>query len=542
MPLSTTRARASVRAASQPREPRAGVGIYACGPTVYGRIHVGNARPFVVFSLLKRFLEHAGYEVTLVVNVTDVNDKIYDAARAAGRSSVELAAAMTAAYIADTDRLGARAAPTTSRSPASRSSAIVAEIEALIANGPRLRAPAATSTSACARDHDYGALSRRDRRRDGPGRGRRGRDRKEDPLDFALWKAHKAGEDSAWDAPWGRGRPGWHIECSAMAEDAARRRLRHPRRRLDLLFPHHENEAAQTRCARGEELARDLDAQRHAPATTARRCRSRSATSRRCTRCLSSTAAMRSSSTSSAATTASRWRSPRRRWSKPAASVQRIREAGRRRSQLPSRRRVRQRDVTCDRCATASSTRSPRLQHARGAGRAAGVDSRGHEPDAGSGGRLSTCARCSACWGSENLLGDRPRRPRQCGSWPAGASRRGRRRDFARADELREQIEAARLGGPRRAGGFELLPRVIVYGRNAVREALRGRRAHASARSSPPRRAAREPWLEGREGARRHRRGARAGAAARTSTRASARRRAATRTSRPRSCSACRSR
>src|ERR1700690_3150354 len=92
----------------QPLSPRdAGrVGIYACGPTVYSRIHIGNARPFVVFSLLKRFLEHEGYEVNLVVNVTDVNDKIYDAARSLGRASAGLAAEMTAHYIADTDALG----------------------------------------------------------------------------------------------------------------------------------------------------------------------------------------------------------------------------------------------------------------------------------------------------------------------------------------------------------------------------------------------------------------------------------------------------
>ena len=92
----------------EPREPGR-VGIYACGPTVYNRIHVGNARPFVVFSLLKRFLEHEGYEATLVINITDVNDKIYDAARAAGVPSARLAVEMTAHYIEDTERAGARA-------------------------------------------------------------------------------------------------------------------------------------------------------------------------------------------------------------------------------------------------------------------------------------------------------------------------------------------------------------------------------------------------------------------------------------------------
>jgi len=237
-------------------EPRdAGrVGIYCCGPTVYSRIHIGNARPFVVFSQLKRFLEHRGYAVTLVINVTDVNDKIY--AAAAGGSSVELAAAMTAAYIADTDRLEL-GRPDHEPLASESIGAIVEEIEALLAGGHAYVAQGDVYFRV-RRDRGYGALSRRDvdAMAMDQGEGTDGAELKQDPLDFALWKAQKPGEDSAWDAPWGRGRPGWHIECSAMAEGLLGVGFDIHGGGLDLLFPHHENEAAQTRCARGAELAR----------------------------------------------------------------------------------------------------------------------------------------------------------------------------------------------------------------------------------------------------------------------------------------------
>jgi cysteinyl-tRNA synthetase len=228
------------------------VGIYACGPTVYARIHIGNARPFVVFSLLKRFFEHVGLEVTLVINITDVNDKIYAAARE--RSSVELAAAMTVAYIADTDRLEL-GRPDHEPLASETIPAIVEEIEALIERGYAYSAGGDVYFRV-RRDAHYGELSRSEVDAMDQGEGVDGADLKEDPLDFALWKAHKAGEDSAWDAPWGRGRPGWHIECSAMAEGLLGANFDIHGGGLDLVFPHHENEAAQTRCARGHELAR----------------------------------------------------------------------------------------------------------------------------------------------------------------------------------------------------------------------------------------------------------------------------------------------
>ncbi len=237
----------------EPREP-GGVGIYACGPTVYGRIHVGNARPFVVFSLFKRFLVHEGYEVTLVFNITDVNDKIYAAARQAGVPSERLAREMTDAYIADTDALGLGRPD---HEP--RASETIPEIVSLI--GQLLNREHAYEAQGDiyfrVRSYpDYGELSHRRVDDMDQGEGLEGAGRKRDPLDFALWKAEKPGEDTSWDAPWGRGRPGWHIECSAMAERLLGLDFEVHGGGSDLIFPHHENEAAQTSAAHGTPLAR----------------------------------------------------------------------------------------------------------------------------------------------------------------------------------------------------------------------------------------------------------------------------------------------
>jgi cysteinyl-tRNA synthetase len=237
----------------RPREDSR-VGIYACGPTVYNRIHIGNARPFVVFALLKRFLQHEGYDATLVANITDVNDKIYDAARPLGIGSVQLAADMTAAYLADTDGLGLGrpdAEPLASESI----DGIIAYIQTLIDRGAAYAAGGDVYFRVRS-DPEYGSLSHREVDDMDQGEGVEGARLKEDPLDFALWKAQKEGEDAAWDAPWGRGRPGWHIECSAMAEEALGVGFEIHGGGNDLTFPHHENEAAQTRMARDAELAR----------------------------------------------------------------------------------------------------------------------------------------------------------------------------------------------------------------------------------------------------------------------------------------------
>ena len=237
----------------EPREPGR-IGIYACGPTVYGAVHVGNARPFVVFSLLKRFLAHEGYDVTLVANITDVNDKIYTAAGAAGVGSELLARQMRDAYIADTDGLGL-GRPDAEPLASHTIGAIIELIERLIARGHAYAVDGDVYFSVRTYS-DYGEISHQ--RIDAMDQGEEvhGGGRKRDPLDFALWKAQKPGEDTAWEAPWGRGRPGWHIECSAMAQALLGVDFEIHGGGSDLIFPHHENEAAQTRAAHDAPLAR----------------------------------------------------------------------------------------------------------------------------------------------------------------------------------------------------------------------------------------------------------------------------------------------
>ena len=236
-----------------PRTPGK-VGIYACGPTVYGRIHVGNARPYVVFSLLKRFLVHEGYEVTFVANVTDVNDKIYAAAAAAGLSSQDLARQMTDLYIADTEALGL-GRPDAEPLASETMPAIIELIAVLIERGHAYAVDGDVYFSVRSYGR-YGELSHRKLDQLDQGEGVEGADRKREPFDFALWKAAKPGEDSFWESPWGAGRPGWHIECSAMAQELLGLDFEIHGGGSDLIFPHHENEAAQTCAATGEPLAR----------------------------------------------------------------------------------------------------------------------------------------------------------------------------------------------------------------------------------------------------------------------------------------------
>ncbi len=227
------------------------VGIYACGPTVYSRIHIGNARPFVVFSVLKRYLERRGMRARLVINVTDVNDKIYDAARAEGIPSTRLAERCTRQYIDDTNLLGLGrpdAEPLVT--------GCMDDIVALIGNLVDRDLAYAVGGDVYFRVRAfpaYGCLSGRhldDMPDDDPG------ERKEDSLDFALWKGLKDGEDAWWDSPWGPGRPGWHIECSAMAERELGMGFAVHGGGIDLAFPHHENEIAQSEGAHGAPFAR----------------------------------------------------------------------------------------------------------------------------------------------------------------------------------------------------------------------------------------------------------------------------------------------
>jgi cysteinyl-tRNA synthetase len=245
--------RSGALAPLEPRDPGR-VGIYSCGPTVYSRVHVGNARPFVVPSQLKRFLEREGYDVTLVINLTDINDKIYAAAADAGVASDALAREMIGHYTADTDRLGL-GRPDHEPKATETLGPIIGLIEDLIARG-HAYAVDGDVYFAVRSLPSYGELSGRDVDAMDQGEGVEGAARKRDPLDFALWKAQKPGEDTAWDSPWGPGRPGWHIECSAMAEELLGVEFDVHTGGIDLAFPHHENEAAQTLAARGRPLAR----------------------------------------------------------------------------------------------------------------------------------------------------------------------------------------------------------------------------------------------------------------------------------------------
>ena len=230
--------------------PPGPIRMYFCGPTVYQRIHVGNARPFVISMWLKRWLEGQGYDVVLVENITDINDKIYDAAAGLGMRSDELAAQAADWYVEDTDLLGLgrpdyepKASETVSR--------IVALIDELIERGLAYEVKGDVYFRVGAYD-EYGSLSGQ---RPDQVEEQEPNPLKDDPRDFALWKATKPGEDTFWDSPWGRGRPGWHIECSAMAEELLGPVFEIHGGGLDLVFPHHENELAQSRGA-GREFAR----------------------------------------------------------------------------------------------------------------------------------------------------------------------------------------------------------------------------------------------------------------------------------------------
>src|ERR671922_913234 len=226
--------------------------MYFCGPTVYQRIHIGNARPFVVSMWLKRWLESEGYDVTLAENITDINDKIYAAAPGA---SAQLAEDASRWYVEDTDLLGL-GRPDHEPKATETIDEIVALIQELVDR--ELAYPADGDVYfRVGRFADYGRLAGREEHQAprNPSEEEEASALKEDPRDFALWKAHKEGEDTWWESPWGPGRPGWHIECSAMAEKLLGPVFEIHGGGNDLIFPHHENEIAQSRGA-GREFAR----------------------------------------------------------------------------------------------------------------------------------------------------------------------------------------------------------------------------------------------------------------------------------------------
>ncbi|HUZ81885.1 MAG TPA: cysteine--tRNA ligase [Gaiellaceae bacterium] len=223
--------------------------MYFCGPTVYARAHIGNARPFVVGMWLRSWLRATGYDAQLVHNITDINDKIYDAAPGA---SAELAARATAWYLEDTGDL-ALGMPDRLPKATECVPQIVRFIEELI-DARHAYASGGDVYFRVASFAGYGRLS--GQKPDEVEQGEEPSPLKEDPRDFALWKANKPStEDTWWDSPWGRGRPGWHIECSVMAEEIFGPAFEIHGGGLDLVFPHHENELAQSH-ALGHPFAR----------------------------------------------------------------------------------------------------------------------------------------------------------------------------------------------------------------------------------------------------------------------------------------------
>ena len=232
------------------------VGIYACGPTVYNYFHIGNARPFITFDVLRRQLEREGYDVTFVQNFTDIDDKMIKRANEEGITVKELGEKFIAEYYKDAKALGIRPA-TVHPKATEHIPEIIALVQKLIDGGHAYATPAGDVyyrvesfpgygklSGQSVEDREMGASERLDVETD-----------KENPADFALWKAQKPGEP-AWESPWGMGRPGWHIECSAMSMKYLGETFDIHCGGKDLLFPHHENEIAQSEGATGHPYVR----------------------------------------------------------------------------------------------------------------------------------------------------------------------------------------------------------------------------------------------------------------------------------------------
>lgn len=229
------------------------VRFYVCGPTVYDYIHVGNARPFILFDILRRHMEDMGYEVVYVQNFTDIDDKMINKARDLGISVDELAERFITAYFEDADALGIRRATMHPRAT-HYIPQIIKLVERLIERGHAYVVDGDVYFDVLSFP-EYGRLSKQSLEELLSGARVEIDPKKRHPLDFALWKAQKPGEP-AWDSPWGMGRPGWHIECSAMAIDILGETIDIHAGGSDLLFPHHENEIAQAEAATGKAFVR----------------------------------------------------------------------------------------------------------------------------------------------------------------------------------------------------------------------------------------------------------------------------------------------
>ena len=229
------------------------VGIYACGPTVYNYFHIGNARPFIIFDTLRRFMRHLGYQVTFVQNFTDIDDKMIRRANEEGTTVAELAERFIAEYYRDADALGIHRATVNPRAT-QEMPAIIDVIKRLIEKGHAYEIDGDVYFSVES-FKDYGSLSKQSVDELMSGARIEVDERKREPLDFALWKGAKPGEPF-WESPWGKGRPGWHIECSAMSNKYLGSTIDIHGGGSDLIFPHHENEIAQSECANDAHFVR----------------------------------------------------------------------------------------------------------------------------------------------------------------------------------------------------------------------------------------------------------------------------------------------
>lgn len=229
------------------------VGIYACGPTVYDYFHIGNARIFIVFDVIRRYLQWRGYDVTFVQNFTDIDDKMINRAAELGITVAQLADRYIEAYFADVQALGVRPADVHPRAT-EHIAEMIALIETLIAKGMAYDVAGDVYFHTPA-FHNYGELSQQPLEELVAGARVEVDERKKHPLDFVLWKKQKPGEP-AWESPWGRGRPGWHIECSAMSSKYLGETIDIHAGGPDLIFPHHENEKAQSEGATGKPFAK----------------------------------------------------------------------------------------------------------------------------------------------------------------------------------------------------------------------------------------------------------------------------------------------
>jgi cysteinyl-tRNA synthetase len=229
------------------------VKIYSCGPTVYDYIHIGNARPVCVFDVLRRYLEYCGYEVEFVQNFTDIDDKIINKARETGENFRHISDFYIKEYKRDAEGLNVK--PATAHPKATDNiNEMVCFITALLEQGYAYAMPSGDVYFKVEKFSEYGKLSRQPLENLEAGARIAVDEVKEMPLDFVLWKAAKEGEPY-WHVPWGNGRPGWHIECSAMVKKYLGDTIDIHCGGQDLIFPHHENEIAQSECANGKPLA-----------------------------------------------------------------------------------------------------------------------------------------------------------------------------------------------------------------------------------------------------------------------------------------------